>query len=58
MANGADIADQYERAAGYIDDIFKGEKPIGLPVQAPISGDQSRPDVFVWDATLRRTISI
>jgi hypothetical protein len=41
MANGADIADQYERAAGYIDDIFKGEKPIGLPVQAPISGDQS-----------------
>jgi putative ABC transport system substrate-binding protein len=35
MAYGADIVEQYERAADYIDRILKGEKPAQLPVQAP-----------------------
>jgi putative ABC transport system substrate-binding protein len=30
-----DTIDQYHRAAGYIDRILKGEKPAGMPVQAP-----------------------
>jgi putative ABC transport system substrate-binding protein len=35
MAYGADILEQYDRAASYIDRILKGEKPAELPVQAP-----------------------
>ena len=32
---GPDFVDQYQRAAGYVDRILKGEKPAELPVQAP-----------------------
>jgi putative ABC transport system substrate-binding protein len=36
ISYGDDPTDQYRRAAGYVDRIFKGEKPSDLPVQAPV----------------------
>ena len=35
ISYGPNSIDQYQRAAGYVDRILKGEKPADLPVQAP-----------------------
>jgi putative ABC transport system substrate-binding protein len=35
MSYGPDNTTPYQRAAGYVDRILKGEKPAELPVQAP-----------------------
>ena len=35
ISYGPDRLEPYRRAPGYVDRIFKGEKPADLPVQAP-----------------------
>jgi ABC-type uncharacterized transport system substrate-binding protein len=39
VSYGANFIDQYRRAAGYVDGIFKGAKPAELPVQVPTKYD-------------------
>lgn len=39
VSYGANFVDQYRRAAGYVDSIFKGVKPAELPVQVPTKYD-------------------
>lgn len=35
MSYGVEVADLYRRAAGYVDRILRGTRPLDLPVQAP-----------------------
>jgi ABC-type uncharacterized transport system substrate-binding protein len=37
ISYGPDLTDHFRKAAGYVDRIFKGEKPADLPVQTPTS---------------------
>jgi putative ABC transport system substrate-binding protein len=39
MSYGPDIADDYRRAASYVDRILRGERPSSLPIQAPTKNE-------------------
>ncbi len=45
ISYGPNFADQYRRAAGYVDRIVRGEKPAGLPVQGGFADWRT-----VWNA--------
>ncbi len=41
ISYGADFAEEVRQAAGYIDRILKGAKPVDLPIQEPINYDMA-----------------
>jgi putative tryptophan/tyrosine transport system substrate-binding protein len=52
LAYGPNLADNYRRAAYYVDRILKGTKPADLPVEQPMTFD------FVVNMKTARELSI